>query len=123
MKRLSFLAAINASGGLQRQVSAVALRNELRPANISPGIVLFLNDSDRCLRIGQGGVVLGTLFDRRDGDRHVQRLGDGDAAASRSSAGMHLIRNFWGSYLALTRSEEHTSELQSLMRNSYAVFF
>src|SRR3546814_3719465 len=90
MKRLSFLAAINASGGLQRQVSAVALRNELRPANISPGIVLFLNDSDRCLRIGQGGVVMGTLFDRRDGDRHVQRLGD--------------------------RSEEHTSELQSLMR-------
>src|SRR3546814_20567919 len=74
MKRLSFLAAINASGGLQRQVSAVALRNELRPANISPGIVLFLNDSDRCLRIGQGGVVMGTLFDRRDGDRHVQRL-------------------------------------------------
>src|SRR3546814_8630406 len=47
MKRLSFLAAINASGGLQRQVSAVALRNELRPANISPGIVLFMNDRDR----------------------------------------------------------------------------
>src|SRR3546814_3992941 len=75
MKRLSFLAAINASGGLQRQVSAVALRNELRPANISPGIVLFLNDSDRCLRIGQGGVVMGKLFDRRGGDRHVQQIG------------------------------------------------
>src|SRR3546814_9883177 len=91
MKRLSFLAAINASGGLQRQVSAVALRNELRPANISPGIVLFLNDSDRCLRIGQGGVVMGTLFDWRDGDSHDQRLGVGDAAASRSSAGMLLL--------------------------------
>src|SRR3546814_1047274 len=28
----------------------------------------------------------------------------------------------WGLLLAVVRSEEHTSELQSLMRNSYAVF-
>src|SRR3546814_8703702 len=28
----------------------------------------------------------------------------------------------WGGHLALGRSEEHTSERQSLMRNSYAVF-
>src|SRR3546814_17975952 len=84
MKRLSFLAAINASGGLQRQVSAVALRTELRPANISPGIVLFLNDRYRCLRIGQGGAVMGTLFDRPDGDRPVPRPGAGVGAHSRS---------------------------------------
>src|SRR3546814_8348250 len=30
----------------------------------------------------------------------------------------HMTSNFWG----ITRSEEHTSELQSLMRISYAVF-
>src|SRR3546814_7105706 len=29
---------------------------------------------------------------------------------------------FWGRQYRLTRSEEHTSELQSLMRISYAVF-
>src|SRR3546814_2428911 len=28
----------------------------------------------------------------------------------------------WTAILTVTRSEEHTSELQSLMRNSYAVF-
>src|SRR3546814_17373838 len=55
---------------------------------------------------------MGTLFDRRDGDRHVQRLGEGDAAASRSSAGMHLIRNFWGSYLAITSTEKNTTVLR-----------
>src|SRR3546814_939363 len=93
-------------------VCSIDLRNEWRPANISPGIVLFLNDSDRCLRIGQGGVVMGKLFDRRDGDRHVQRIGEGDAAASRSSAGMHLIRNFWGSYLAITSTEKNTTALR-----------
>src|SRR3546814_6722790 len=35
------------------------------------------------------------------------------------------MRNYWDSYHTirqLTRSEEHTSELQSLMRISYAVF-
>src|SRR3546814_5974044 len=56
--------------------------------------------------------LMGTLFDRRDGDRHVQRLGEGDAAASRSSAGMHLIRNFWGSYLAITSTEKNTTVLR-----------
>src|SRR3546814_1036618 len=32
------------------------------------------------------------------------------------------VRRAAGSALPLTRSEEHTSELQSLMRSSYAVF-
>src|SRR3546814_3287040 len=41
-------------------------------------------------------------------------------------AGTHLIVDLWGAEriddLAYVRSEEHTSELQSLMRISYAVF-
>src|SRR3546814_4656876 len=39
--------------------------------------------------------------------------------------GMTLVRcggHFAGGAIAHVRSEEHTSELQSLMRNSYAVF-
>src|SRR3546814_9497661 len=34
----------------------------------------------------------------------------------------HQLR-FWGYDYRYMRSDEHTSELQSLMRNSYAVFF
>src|SRR3546814_4549743 len=52
-------------------------------------------------------------------------------------AGWNVIKTIWGSYwdpllardrigklreLMIERSEEHTSELQSLMRNSYALF-
>src|SRR3546814_6438866 len=42
--------------------------------------------------------------------------------ARRYSNGAHLCR-IWRERRALDRSEEHTSELQSLMRISYAVFF
>src|SRR3546814_10875325 len=38
------------------------------------------------------------------------------------SNGSSSMASVCGSSLALMRSEEHTSELQSLMRNSYAVF-
>src|SRR3546814_5789770 len=43
--------------------------------------------------------------------------------AWQSTGGMQ-VGSVWGhgSYQAPDRSEEHTSELQSLMRNSYAVF-
>src|SRR3546814_13333445 len=42
---------------------------------------------------------------------------------SRDHAGMQkLFRQFSWPYGIPSRSEEHTSELQSLMRNSYAVF-
>src|SRR3546814_10465940 len=47
----------------------------------------------------------------------------------RALVGMNLLRNFrqavkdrFGRTAGCTRSEEHTSELQSLMRISYAVF-
>src|SRR3546814_5789500 len=38
-------------------------------------------------------------------------------------AGRHAFVYFGGSFSCPARSEEHTSELQSLMRNSYAVFY
>src|SRR3546814_2968341 len=36
--------------------------------------------------------------------------------------GSHILKSPWRSQAAFVRSEEHTSELQSLMRISYAVF-
>src|SRR3546814_1455314 len=47
---------------------------------------------------------------------------DLDAAADFVSASPALRRLYSGSAGGLARSEEHTSELQSLMRISYAVF-
>src|SRR3546814_9232915 len=58
------------------------------------------------------------------------REGKGDSevieAAVRRELGLDLLENLWArndlDEAAATRSEEHTSELQSLMRISYAVF-
>src|SRR3546814_9164159 len=54
------------------------------------------------------------------------RLGNGtclpsESCASCGSDSSSGVRNRPGA-IVITRSEEHTSELQSLMRNSYAVF-
>src|SRR3546814_10496144 len=50
-----------------------------------------------------------------DHRHHRRRLEDRASATARASAWGRARRRGW-------RSEEHTSELQSLMRNSYAVF-
>src|SRR3546814_3546472 len=47
---------------------------------------------------------------------HTETLRVSEEASLRKSARLSTA------YLAASRSEEHTSELQSLMRNSYAVF-
>src|SRR3546814_20337362 len=44
------------------------------------------------------------------------------AFAARRAGARHVITMHGGRYYAEQRSEEHTSELQSLMRISYAVF-
>src|SRR3546814_1444604 len=53
-------------------------------------------------------------------------LGDGDGIVEREPALIaqveHRERDPQLAHALLRRSEEHTSELQSLMRNSYAVF-
>src|SRR3546814_5301441 len=41
---------------------------------------------------------------------------------AKSQIGNHTRLAFWVALLGLARSEEHTSELQSLMRISYAVY-
>src|SRR3546814_7480875 len=64
-----------------------------------------------------------------EGRRHADRLDRGiDALAFREIANQthdgitRAVERVRGAEPARDRSEEHTSELQSLMRNSYAVF-
>src|SRR3546814_5730673 len=51
-----------------------------------------------------------------------QRLGDGFKGHALFCQRVQLLKLFAGPRLPVSRSEEHTSELQSLMRISYAVF-
>src|SRR3546814_2207943 len=61
---------------------------------------------------GIAGQLAGGVVQVRYGRGDVLRCSNADAA---SSVG-------WGNICGVERSEEHTSELQSLMRISYAVF-
>src|SRR3546814_8521720 len=63
-------------------------------------------DPDRFIRIHRSKMV------RRDGIAGLRHHGDGAWSVDLGDGGVHRIG----------RSEEHTSELQSLMRISYAVF-
>src|SRR3546814_2127364 len=74
-------------------------------------------------RIRFGATV--ELADEDDARRTVTLVGDdeADAGAGRIGWNSPLARALRGAAVGdLRRSEEHTSELQSLMRSSYAVF-
>src|SRR3546814_10367451 len=68
----------------------------------------------------EGAVEVGELVDAQVSCGH--RGGRGRASDACLGAGDHPGRPVRGDDRVTTRSEEHTSELQSLMRISYAVF-
>src|SRR3546814_4878588 len=59
------------------------------------------------------------IFTMNDGTRHVYTL---DRTEVVDDEAIHIVDQSYGYRATLFRSEEHTSELQSLMRSSYAVF-
>src|SRR3546814_7629570 len=75
-------------------------------------------DCSQAPAFGQGSGVA-------EGDGAATEAGAGEAGAvharGRAQAGHQLVEGR-GRHLEVVRSEEHTSELQSLMRISYAVF-
>src|SRR3546814_10784704 len=73
-------------------------------------------DLHRLCRIGRWAVIADPRRQRRSGgDRHPIDHRAAPAEADHADLAVALAH-------AERRSEEHTSELQSLMRNSYAVF-
>src|SRR3546814_10790793 len=69
--------------------------------------------------------VARVILELSDLGRPPNRLVIGHQALERAEAALETRRDLYRSHADLgrhTRSEEHTSELQSLMRSSYAVF-
>src|SRR3546814_10348118 len=82
----------------------------------------------RCRAIPVGripAIILAPRRDRMELARIIIRKGDGmrdvERKIARGKRGGRKILHLANLY-RIGRSEEHTSELQSLMRNSYAVF-
>src|SRR3546814_2633852 len=83
--------------------------------DVGPGRLRRRVGGKRLAQVG-GDLRLGLLLHRRDFERdRVADLGAGGLAQA-------LVDLQPVAALAVRRSEEHTSELQSLMRTSYAVF-
>src|SRR3546814_4895293 len=76
----------------------------------------------RSTRLARGGVVSG--LEVLDVERTLASAEAALAASNTKLAGdrVHIFLALGGGWEASARSEEHTSELQSLMRISYAVF-
>src|SRR3546814_6404674 len=97
------------------------IRREYRPGRVEwPGrpegpvspLPLFEKDPALCVQLRQSGKE---VSGRRKAASQIP--GRRRAITRRQSGGLHGIEQFFQ-----FRSEEHTSELQSLMRISYAVF-
>src|SRR3546814_1007519 len=88
--------------------------HRLPPASVNRAVTAFIHISkEPRRRLAQPNDV-GQCFFRsrlRGGERPVLPLGGGGASGPKERAGR-----------VASKSEEHTSELQSLMRTSYAVF-
>src|SRR3546814_2959185 len=79
------------------------------------------------LGLGVGSLLFGVLSDRYGRQREIGRamalfILSSIACAGAHSFAMMLAARACAGFFAGARSEEHTSELQSLMRISYAVF-
>src|SRR3546814_2891518 len=78
--------------------------------------VVHLDDLDIVVRAEDPGDLLDQRHRERDDDTHVRRIDDGGALRRLRQRRLVLGAE------TRRRSEEHTSELQSRMRSSYAVF-
>src|SRR3546814_7632376 len=103
---------------VQLDLAAIGQRNQALPADWG----VITHRSQRGLR----NRALQAILDCPDTDHQRERGGGecwlpilGDAPDRRNVVGPHAKRTY---AIGLVRSEEHTSELQSLMRISYAVF-
>src|SRR3546814_3978498 len=74
------------------------------------------------LVVEEGGAAIGDLMLQRDPQMLRHRLGRRDLAPVGEHRLLHPAQIMGVVDMAHERSEEHTSELQSLMRISYAVF-
>src|SRR3546814_9000459 len=86
------------------------------------GYTAFLQSKNDCFKIrGPGAFGDPAQLAAILGGAGILRFGLGDLSES-GFVGLDLLEDFLGLGMSLLRSEEHTSELQSLMRISYAVF-
>jgi asparagine synthase (glutamine-hydrolysing) len=81
-------------------IAGLAERTGLNVALLLPQIAALINEDCTCLRIGEGGCVVGTLFHPHGPAEPIGCLDPAESAAIISSQGDALLRGYWGGYVA-----------------------
>src|SRR3546814_3574132 len=99
-------------------LTASAVSHHVRKLEASLGVALFQRHARGVTLTGEGRLLADAASAAvSELDAVVQSLGRSDDRQRLRINTLHSLAHCW-----LLRSEEHTSELQSLMRTSYAVF-
>lgn len=89
----------------QGPARAVLVKQLERLAGLTIGyantrLVALVNRDCGCLSVGDAGCVVGTLFRRHGPAEAISELTPAEATAVASSAGLMLLKAFWGGYVA-----------------------
>lgn len=66
----------------------------------NPHLTVFANQPDAILPLGPYGCVVGRLFSKTPGYEHLRSFNDAQIEAIVATGGGHLLRAFWGTYVA-----------------------
>ena len=92
--------------GKARSLCPACAKKGLTLTFSSSHVAVFVNSSCPLIRIDETGCILGSLFDRRAPAQRLMTLGRSESQSIRSSAGMALLSNFWGGFVAAIETED-----------------
>lgn len=95
------------------QSEQLACRVGLMVVYHTPELVLLASFLEDLIVVNDGiGLIVGKLFSRHGPPEQIRGLNNGDTRSATFSAGRHLVKNFWGSYVAAFKSASGLSVLR-----------
>ncbi|WP_158013977.1 asparagine synthase-related protein [Sphingomonas sanxanigenens] len=110
---VQFIARIARQGLVYDADSVPPTISSLFRQDIVPGLCLDISDPRALIALpAQKGFIIGTLFHRYGPPERVEQLEPKEIEAICRSKGEHLLRRYWGRYVAVIRSENALSVIR-----------
>lgn len=110
---VQFVARIAGQGMVCDADSVPPTKSPLFRQDIMPGLRLDVSDPRALITFPAGkGFIIGTLFHRYGPPERVEQLEPAEIEAIGRSRGEHLLRRYWGRYVAVIRSENALSVIR-----------
>lgn len=99
--RPRYLLLVSGDEALHDRARAIAAATGLRVAALAPPFAVLVNEDCPCLAASGFGLVIGTLFHGHGPAKAIRETG-GNAAGAIATGGLaHLLRSYWGGYVAV----------------------